>query len=311
MSSSNTSLILHVKGTIDETTTLPKQAVRTAIAEGKISRSQLIWSPGHNAWKQVRELPHLLPSQQLAPPPTPRVASGKLPRVATGALPRVATGAIPRVATGALPRVATGALPQVATSSGRPKAATAPHVESPNYQVIEKSHINPLKWLCLGLGVFIFGALGLNYLIVEQPLLSALSQTPYSKVTVYAHLGGFVQSDALVIHIRGSDSLNQSNLTDFLMTLARSTPQRNGVFERISLTSGFSSQYTISGSDWKEFGDMSQADEAQRKEFLLNQLSDAAGQPLVSLINSTMTTEAQRAEKEKIWTAFVAQLTHP
>jgi hypothetical protein len=309
MSSSNTSLILHVKGTVDETTTLPKQAVRAAIAEGKISRSQLIWSPGHNAWKQVRELPHLLPSQQLAPPPTPRVASGKLPRMATGALPRVASDSVPRVATGTLPRVATGPIPRVTISTEKPKAETAIQEKAPNYDVIEKSHINPLKWLCLILGVLILGAVGFNYLVVEQPLLSALSQTPYSKVTVYAHLGGFVQKNALVIHIMGSHLLNKSNLTDFLVALAHSTPQNTGVFERISLTSGFSSQYSISGSDWKEFGDMAQASEDQRKEFLLNQLGATDGRPLVSL-NSTMTAEAQRAEQEKIWAAFVAQLTH-
>src|SRR5271154_4024377 len=65
----DTRLILHVKGTERETTTLPKQVVRAAISQGQITHSQLIWSPTDNAWKQVRELPHLLPSQKLAPAP--------------------------------------------------------------------------------------------------------------------------------------------------------------------------------------------------------------------------------------------------
>src|SRR5271154_2647249 len=62
-------LILHVKGTEAETRELPKPAVRAAIAEGKITHSQLIWSPAQNTWKQVKEMPELLPSQKLAPAP--------------------------------------------------------------------------------------------------------------------------------------------------------------------------------------------------------------------------------------------------
>lgn len=117
-----------------------------------------------------------------------------------------------------------------------------------------------------------------------------------------------MQRNAVVIHIVGTGSLDKSNLTDFLATLAQNTPQKTGVYEKISLTSGLIGQYTIPGSAWKEFGDMKQADEGQRKEFLLNQLEDASGQPLVSL-SSTMTAEAQSAEKEKVWEQFVAQFT--
>jgi hypothetical protein len=294
----NTALILHVKGTVDETTTLPKQTVRTAIAEGKLSRSQLIWSPEHNAWKQVRELPHLWPSQKLAPAPTPRVATDKLPRLATGALPRMATGTGPRIAAASQPVVAHSPENSQAAVQGR----------SSNYKVSEEPHFNPLKWLCLGLMVLILGAVGFNFIIIEQPLLSGMSQTSYSDVMVYAHLGGFVQKNAMVIHILGSGSLNKSNLTDFLVTLARNTPQQTGIFERISLTSGLMGQYTISGSAWKEFGDMKESGETQQKEFLLNQLEDASGQPLL-LLNSTMTAEAQRAEHEKIWAGFAASFT--
>jgi hypothetical protein len=67
------SLILHVKGTTAETKEMPKKAIRTAIKEGQITHSQLIWSAGEHQWKQVRELPELLPSQKLAPAPA-RVA---------------------------------------------------------------------------------------------------------------------------------------------------------------------------------------------------------------------------------------------
>jgi hypothetical protein len=46
---------------------------------------------------------------------------------------------------------------------------------------------------------------------------------------------------------------------------------------------------------------MGEADAARQKEFLLNQLENDSGQPL---LNSAATTE----EKEKIWAAFAAQL---
>jgi hypothetical protein len=61
----DTSLILHVKGTEAETAVLPKDVVRAGISEGKITHSQLIWIPGENTWKQVKELPDLLPGESL------------------------------------------------------------------------------------------------------------------------------------------------------------------------------------------------------------------------------------------------------
>jgi len=170
--------------------------------------------------------------------------------------------------------------------------------------VIEKQGGSILKWLCLGLTVLILGAVGINYLAVDQLLVSALNKTPYSQVTVCAHFGGFVQSNTVVIHILDSHSLNEANLTDFLVALAHSTPQETKVFERISLTSGLLGEYSLSGSDWKILGDMGQADAARQKEFLLNQLGDASGRPL---LNSAATAEQQTAEREKIWAAFVAQ----
>src|ERR1700744_4825922 len=57
----DTRLILHVKGTEAGTSELPKDAVRMAISKGEITHSQLIWSPAHSAWKQVREWPDLMP----------------------------------------------------------------------------------------------------------------------------------------------------------------------------------------------------------------------------------------------------------
>src|SRR5258707_4657143 len=117
---SDTHLILHVKGTESETARLPKQVVRAAISQGQITHSQLIWSPPDNAWKQVRELPHLLPSQKLAPAPAPRVPTGPIPRV-VGAQ----TGSVPRVAVSGEKRTPTAS----AAGSGQAQSTRRPGVQ--------------------------------------------------------------------------------------------------------------------------------------------------------------------------------------
>jgi len=291
---SENDLILHVKGTAEETTVLPKQEVRAAIAEGKLSRSQLIWSVPHNAWKQVRELPHLWPSQKLAPAPTPRVATGALPRVA--ATPRIADGSS---SAGTKPKVVASAQPRVVTQG-----------ESVDYQVAEKPHFNYSKWIFIGLGTVIAITVGLNYLLVDRPIASAMSQTPYSQVTIFAHLGGFMQSSALEIHIPASSALNESNLSGFLVALAHATPQTGHPYQRVSLTSGLQGQYAVTGLVWKDLGEMGQANTAEQKEYLIDQLQDPSGRSLVTL-NSTMTPQEQAAVREKAWAAVVANFTRP
>src|SRR5579859_6434351 len=210
-------LILHIKGTENQTTELPKKVVRAAIAQGQLTHSQLIWSTAHNAWKQVRELPHLLPSQKLAPAPTAR------PRAATGPLPQVAarqTGAIPRIATGPLPMVASAPEPQPAAvdpAAVTPTAAMPAQTISRSYRTVDEDQgIEWFKWVCIGLGLVILALIGINYQLVDRPLVSSLSTTSYANVAVYAHLGGFMQPNALVIHIPPSSSLTSSSMSHFL-----------------------------------------------------------------------------------------------
>ncbi len=117
---SDTLLILHVKGTQQDTTSLPKEAVRAAISQGQITHSQLIWSPTQNAWKQVRELPHLLPSQELAPAPLPRPANQ--PQVVAVAVEPQHSVAVeaPRVAS-LRPQAVSAVQPQVAVAASQPQ----------------------------------------------------------------------------------------------------------------------------------------------------------------------------------------------
>jgi hypothetical protein len=169
---------------------------------------------------------------------------------------------------------------------------------------------HPLKWLCIGLGVLILLVVGGNYLLVDQPLVSNLGQTSYSNVTVYAHLGAFMQPNVMVIHIPASTAITSDKLTDFLVALAHSTPQSpisRDTFARVALTSGWTAQYSFSGYSWKQLGDMQQDGEDQRKEFLMEQLCDASGQSLMP--ESTLNEEARQAKRDAVWEAFVAHFT--
>ena len=339
---SDTLLILHVKGTEQETTALPKQVVRTAISKGELTHSQLIWSPAYNAWKQVREMPQLLPSQKLAPAPEPRVPTGALPKVVaapqpqTGPVPRVvSSGTLPKVSaasrlqTGSVPRVVgSGSPPKVfsskpqrvpgskagvnvpaVTTASRPSAEPAQGVASGNLVIKEDHGPHPLKWICIVLGVLILGALAVNYFLVSRSLTSGMSETPYANVMVYAHLGAFVQPNVVVIHVPASSALSEANLTDFLVTLAQNTPTMplsHNLYERVALTSGWTGTYTITGYAWKELGDMGKDDESQRKEFLLDSLANAAGEPLMPS-DSSLNDQTLQARRDQVWKEFVAQ----
>jgi hypothetical protein len=325
----DTRLILHVKGTEAETTELPKQIVRAAISQGQITHSQLIWSPSHNSWKQVRELPDLLPSQKLAPAPRPatgtlkqvipespsnpvaRAAAAKgtpTPRVATasGPTPKIRSATAPGAAPKAQASAAPGKNLQVRVSAaGSAKPAASLAVEE------HKEDFHLFKWVCIGLGAVIFIIIGLNVLFEDEPVVSGMGQTPYSGVREFAHLGAFVQPDVLVIHIPTSAKLTPDNIPDFLSALARSTPRNpitGNLFERVALTSGWTAQYSFSGYSWKELGQMTGQDDGdQRKEFIITQMNDAAGGSL--LPSSTLSPESQESRRDTVWKTFVAHFS--
>jgi hypothetical protein len=307
-----TNLILHVKGTEHATTSLPRQVVRAAISQGQITHSQLIWSAEDNAWKQVRELPQLWPSQKLAPPPPTRLGTGALPKVAatrgqTGPVPRVVARAATPAGSGVSQPLTQGSPPK--PTGGTAVAVPAKRPTGEDLVVKEEHGPNPLKWICIGLAVVIFITVGINYLLVDLPLVSRLRGTNYSHVPVYAHLGAFMQPNMIVIHLPSSSSLTEANLTDFLVALAASTPEAplsGNTFDRVALTSGWTGRYSFSGYAWKQLGSMAQEEESQRKEFLLDQMGNAAGEPLTS-DNSNLSDDARQAERDKIWADFVAQ----
>jgi hypothetical protein len=307
----NTRLILHVKGTEAETAELSKDVVRAAISQGQITHSQLIWSPGDNAWKQVRELPDLLPSQKLAPSASRAAAVPVSTAKAVDAMISESPASpVARVAAAASApsqvRVASGKAPTVQAVTPAPTRFTG------NLTVKEAEEPQPLKWVCIGLGIFILLVLGANYLLVDRPLVSNLGQTAYSNVKVYAHYGAFMQPTVMVIHIPASTAITRDNLTDFMVTLAHSTPQNaitGDLFDRVALTSGWTTQYSFSGEGWKQLGRLKHGDENEtdRKEFLLGQMRNSVGQSL--MLESTANEEAQQARRNEVWETFAARFT--
>jgi hypothetical protein len=311
---SETRLILHVKGTEAETAELPKTVVRAAISQGDLTQSQLIWCKTDHAWKQAREFPDLLPVQNAVP--VALNAATPVPKpVPVMARPVVQ----PQVKVMAVqPQMQTA--PKAMKAHAPPMAVAKPYAQvtvpvqsgsSKSYTVKEEAdHNHPMKWVCIVLGALILITLAGNYFLVEQPLASNLRQTSYGSAPVYAHFGAFFQPNVIVIHVPVSQAITADNLADFLVNLAASTPDSpmgHDAFGRVALTSGWTAQYSLSGYSWKQLGGMKDDDKAAREEFLLAQLGDAGGEPLLHA--STQSEEAQKAARDRIWQTFIAHFT--
>jgi uncharacterized protein with FMN-binding domain len=329
-------LILHVKGTESETAELPKEKVRVALSQGRITHSQLIWRPEENAWKQVRELPDLFPSQQVAPSPVPVAGAPALvapdpviPESPTSPVARAvaASGNVPQVriasaakatpqvkvavaSNAAAPQVRAAASPKVASKGGTASPAPILVRTTGELEVKNEEESHPLKWVCIGLGALILLVLGANYFLVDQPLAANMAQTSYASSPVYGHLAAFVQPNVLVIHIPHTATLTPENLTKFLVALAGSTPVSpisHELFARVALTSSWTAQYSFSGYSWKQLAEMGRDGEAARQEFLMDQMGDAGGESL--LPESTLNQASQQATRDKVWSDFVAHFT--
>ena len=200
------------------------------------------------------------------------------------------------------------ASPVKAEAKPAAKGVAQPAVKAParvDHTVKEEDTHHPLKWLCIGLSVVIFIVVVVNYFMVDMPLTSSLAKSKYSNVGVYGHLGAFMQPNVLVIHIPASATVSPETLTDFLVTLAHSTPDApfsGEPFTRVALTSEWTAQYSFSGYSWKELGDMANASNSERKDEILTRMADASGQPL---IESTLNEQAQATQRTIVWAAFV------
>jgi hypothetical protein len=78
-------------------------------------------------------------------------------------------------------------------------------------------------------------------------------------------------------------------------------------FDRVAVTSGWTAQYSFSGYNWKQLGEMDNDSKDQRKEALMDGMGGANGESL--LPPSTLNEDMQKARREKVWNAFVAEFT--
>jgi hypothetical protein len=330
-------MILHVPGTEAETRELSKQAVQEGIADGTIPVSQLIWRPEENTWKQVKDIPELVPAPPPAPPAKPlavtppaRPVLGAVPGVgpmiklnlpssstssAIASPPRLIapTAAKPKVAVAPMPQAASASVPKVKAAS---TASAKPAVKAPapilvqstgDLHVKHEEGMHFMKWVCLVLGLLIAAVVGTNYFLVDKPLVSGLSETRYGIIPVYAHLGAFVQPNVVVIHLPKSSSIIPSNLTKVLVEIARNTPKNpvtHQAFGRVALTNSWTAQYSFSGSDWEKLSQMTrESSDSDREDFIMETMGDAGGQSLMP--ESTLNEDLLKAKREEIWNKFV------
>jgi hypothetical protein len=302
----DTQLILHVEG--EKTAAIPKRIVRAGIAQGQIKYSQLVWSPIHTAWKQIRELPHLWPSQKIAPPPPARPN----PPMAVSVAPRVAAG--PILAPRAVPSVKVSAPPKVPVLAGEsvgavPRARVSPSFAAPATPVVARGNDTAgriAKWLSFGVGGLLLLAVGVNAVLIDRPLAGNLQISTFKNVPVFAHLGAFIQPADLVIHVPKSAAINRDNLAQFLSTLAHCTPPRpftQEPFDRVSIGSGWAGRFSFPGAAWTDLGKLTDSPYEQQ-DFILSEVDDASGQPLAP---AGVTSEV----RDQAWAALLREFTKP
>ncbi len=320
-------LILAVPGP-EQMRAFPKSWIRQAIAKGELKASQLIWSPAHNAWKQLRELPHLNPTRMLAPLPTApaRVeptAKVPKPKVAVAAANGVANGSHgPKVAQpGSV--VAKSAVKAANNISTTAKAATpvqrAPtsSASSDLGSTLPASRDSRLDKTLFGLRVAAVFSLvlfcllfGGNYLLVHAPFVAAMEGNGYGSVQVYATLGGFYQSSVLTIHLVPGKEINTDTLPKTIVMLAKSTPRPpfgGDYFSVISLSPGWTGGHLFNGVEWRKLGDMESATPISQKLAIMRAIMDPSGKPEID----TESNETELSQREQnIWNQFEATYVH-
>jgi hypothetical protein len=274
-----------VPGT-DETQEFTRQDLLSKMARGEITPSHWVWSPEAQDWKQISEIPALQPIQK-----TSRVSSFFNPlRSKSDAAPVTAAAA------------SVAPVRNYSTNPSRKKGGSS-------RTRTRKEEGFPVFSLVLALlFLAVAGVVAANYMLVEEPLNDSIAETPYVLVPVHAHLGGFVQPGALVIHVLPSQEVTAGNFSDFLFTLATSTPPQpfnQKPFNVVELTPAWVSQYAFSGTDWQQFAQMKQASAEDRKNFLLDHLASVGGQPLIPGAAKLAPRDLKTA-REKIWNELMA-----
>lgn len=292
-------LILAVPGT-QETRELELEAIRDGVARGEIALDNWAWSPARNEWLPLAQLP-----EYAAATSAPEVAS---PAPVVQAVPVVQQAKAEPVAQAAPVRVAIPAQASVTQQTDAP-AANRPMAGTYYSKPIQEHHEFPIfKILFFVLGTLIALLVVVNYYMVDQPLRLKMAKTAFAHVQVHAHLGAFVQPNALLVHILPSKQITDDNFADFLTALTQSAPRTviaGRTFNTFGLTSEWLSQYIITSDDWDGFADMSGYSLDEKKKYVLEHLKRADGSPVYVVLKNE-TADVRRAREDKIWAALVA-----
>ena len=269
MPSTSTTYTLAVPGS-DQTREISQESLLEEIAQGKVSEDFWVWSPKDNDWKQISEFPALQGA-----------AARRL-----SARPAQAIRAVS------------------SEESSRPvarKRAVRRRVED------DRPDGFPYIKLSIGLlWIVVAAVIALNYLWVDKPLNAFIAKTPYLLVPVHAHLGSFVQPDAIVLHILPTQELNAGNFADFLQKLAHGTPAqafKPEPYEVVTLTPAWFGEFAMPGSDWNKLAHMDGAKTEAIRDFVSSHLCNLGGEPLVGH-KATLDSTQFAAAKVKVWNDF-------
>jgi hypothetical protein len=203
-----------------------------------------------------------------------------------------------------------------ASNSARPDSAEPEQANAvptvkiarPRSLVVKERGFDMTRFVIMVMFVIFTGLAAINYLLVDKPFRANFNQTPFASVPVYEHFGGFVQPNALMVHILPSKAVNSDNFIDLVSALIKSTPLQpinHTTFPIIGLTSGWQSQYLITGADWEELAGMSSTSAHDREDMLICHLRYANGDPVIANRENLSPAQFSLA-REKAWKDLLA-----
>jgi hypothetical protein len=305
---------------------LSREALLAEMAKGVITPQFWVWSPEAQDWTQISEVAALRVPLPPTPLPTLQPKGTSAARVAEASSSPLVLAPV-----AATPKANPISLAPLPTST--PKASSAPRAPLPSSlpkvtpiapitpvassarkakkSVYRRSHrveehpegFSYTKFLFGLLYVIVAVVVGLNYLLVDKPFGAALADTPYILVPAHAHLGSFVQPNALIIHILPNHEVTDGNFPDVLYTLAKGTPNQpfqERPYEMVALTSQWFGQFAMRGPDWQQLGQMNNASSAERKNFITDHLGNIAGEPLIRHADQ-LAPDDLKAARAQVW----------
>jgi hypothetical protein len=305
--SASSTWIISVPGTQD-TQELSREAVIEAVQRGALAPDHWVWSPEHNEWKPLSEIPELQPESEPepeSPPTTPSVfMNGQVPPAIDAAQFAASVG---QPATFRQPAAVARQSVSVAANSELTQSQQLARTQFS--QPMEVKHEFPIFKVLFFISFLAVAAiLGGNYFLVYQPFATNLASTSFASAPVYAHLAAFLQPNALVIHIRPSPQVTAANFADFLAAVAKSTPPQpfnSSPFTGVGITSTWQSQYAINGLDWQKLGQMDGASATEKQQFIVEHFLRIDGTPLVA-VHHNEDPDALAKATDKAWQDFTA-----